>query len=141
MLAGITTAPAAAEPNRLNLSELDALTAGNSNNPAPNGGAIVGNGSNATLKSSGIVEISDNAQADSRARNLVNSSESTVANGVNVFDSRNSGASSLDGAGFDLSQQNLVLQDQRQPTRGHTYWPDILASHRTEPEQLAIVRL
>lgn len=101
-----------ASPTPLGLDELDQVTASGSN-PPPNGGAIVGNGSTANLASTGEVLISDGAQAEARAMNVVNSSESTVANGVNVFDGRVSDLAELDGAQFDVSQLNVIAQDQR----------------------------
>lgn len=113
----VAAGTAAAEPARLSLDALDRITAGSEyetgGNPAPNGGAIVGNGSSATLESSGEVVLTDGAQGESRALNLVNSSESTVANGVNVFDGRvDTDVESL-GAQFDITQSNVVTQDQR----------------------------
>lgn len=104
---------AAAAPQPLDTAEMDRITAAGSTNPAPNGGAIVGNGSSATLESRGEVIIDEAAQNEVRAMNFVNSSESTVANGVNVFDSRDAEAAALEGAQFDLSQSNIITQDQR----------------------------
>lgn len=110
----LIASPVLAERVQLDIDQLDQLTAGSANaRPAPNGGAIVGNGSSATLNSTGEVNISDGAHNDVRALNFVNSSESTVANGVNVFDSRVTDNAQLDGAQFDVTQENLVTQDQR----------------------------
>lgn len=102
-------AVAHATPSPLNADALDRITAAGSN-PAPNGGAIVGNGSSANLQSTGEVVISDASQSEVRALNFVNSSESTVANGVNVF---NGGAAATPQTGYELSQSNVVTQDQR----------------------------
>ena len=105
-----------AEPSELKLTELDAITAAGhdgSASPAPNGGAIVGNGSSANLVSTGEVIISDGAQADARALNLVNASESTVANAVNVFNAKAEEAGEFDGAVYNVDQLNSVVQDQR----------------------------
>jgi hypothetical protein len=105
------------EPSRLGLEDLDRITAGSdynsASNPAPNGGAIVGNGSSATLVSTGEVTLGDGAQSDARALNMVNSSESAVANGVNVFDGRVDESAEIAGAQFDVTQANTVAQDQR----------------------------
>ena len=101
-----------AGPSVLASADLDRITASGSN-PAPNGGAIIGNGSSASLSSTGEVLIGDGAQSETRALNMVNSSESTVANGVNVFDGRISGSATFDGAEFDVAQRNTVEQDQR----------------------------
>jgi len=102
--------PTLAAPQEFNADQLDRITAGSSSHPPPNGGAIVGNGSNAELISSGEVVI-DNAQTDVRALNIVNSSESTVANGVNIFRSQ----ALVDGDFVlpDVEQINTVVQDQR----------------------------
>lgn len=115
-IAALAIAPALyAGPTKLAPEDLARITAGSeyNSNPAPNGGAIVGNGSTATLVSTGEVNIADEAQSDARALNLVNSSESTVANGVNVFDGRTDANAAIDGSEFNISQQNVIEQDQR----------------------------
>ncbi len=111
---------AMAAPQELSADQLEWITAGTDSNPPPNGGAIVGNGSSAELKSAGEVII-DNAQSDVRALNIVNSSESTVANGVNIFSSQ----ALVDGdivlpdavdnavGSYNIEQVNTVTQDQR----------------------------
>lgn len=112
LLLATISLPALSEPTELNASQLDWITAGQ-DRPPPNGGAIVGNNSTAVLASTGEVTISDGAQATSRALNFVNSSESTVANGVNVFDGRVTQGADLADIQFDIQQQNSVNQDQR----------------------------
>lgn len=105
-----------AEPVSLQQSELDAVTAaGHSGmtSPAPNGGAIVGNGSAAVLESTGSVTIGDGSQVDARALNLVNASESTIANGVNVFNGSAAEQAEFDNLTYDVEQLNAVTQDQR----------------------------
>ncbi len=114
----VTTAIAA--PQELGPDQLDSITAGSNSNPPPNGGAIVGNGSSAQMVSKGEV-IVDAAQSEVRALNIVNSSESTVANGVNVFSSQAMVDGEIvvpDGLGsgggpYDIEQINAVSQDQR----------------------------
>lgn len=105
------------EPSELGLAELERITAAgyqqSSSDPAPNGGAIVGNGSQAVIDSIGEVILADSAQDTADALNLVNSSESAVANGVNVFDGSTSGDASLAGTTFNIEQRNVVVQDQR----------------------------
>ncbi len=105
------------EPTELGLAELERITAAgyeeSSSDPAPNGGAIVGNGSLAVIDSIGEVILDGEAQANADALNLVNSSESAVANGVNVFDGSASGNAALVGTTFDIEQRNVVVQDQR----------------------------
>ena len=104
------------EPSELGLSELERITAAGyepGSDPAPNGGAIVGNGSQATLDSVGEVTLDDSAQSDAKALNLVNSSESAVANGVNVFDSSALDTTAQAGNTFNIEQLNVIQQDQR----------------------------
>ncbi len=116
----LSVGTAMAAPQELSPDQLNSITAGSSNNPPPNGGAIVGNGSTAALVSKGEV-IVDSAQLDVRALNIVNSSESTVANGVNIFSSRAmvdgeiAIPESVDSGGgpFRIEQVNTVAQDQR----------------------------
>lgn len=114
LASAVASLSAFASPTPLGLADLDAITAGTWNNdPAPNGGAIVGNGSNATLESTGQITLADAAQSDARALNLVNGSESTIANGVNIFDGRTDGGAEIDGLSYDITQGNFVDQDQR----------------------------
>lgn len=108
-LLAVLSSPLLASPTLLTTDVLDTVTAAGSN-PAPNGGAIIGNGSTATLQSSGQVIINSGSQTDVRALNFVNSSESTVANGVNVFDGSELSSTQRN---VDISQSNLVTQDQR----------------------------
>ena len=84
----IASRPAVAGQRILTDNQLDAITAGNTEGSRPGGGAIGGNSSTATLSFKGTVHLEGNAQADARALNLVNSSESAIANGVNVWDGR-----------------------------------------------------
>ncbi|MDF0751015.1 hypothetical protein NLU14_12345 [Marinobacter sp. 71-i] len=99
-----------AGPTPLNSQDLDRITAAGST-PAPNGGAIVGNGSTANLLSAGEVRIEQESQSGVRALNFINSSESTVANGVNLFDGGST--PEISAAGYEISQSNVVTQDQR----------------------------
>lgn len=79
------------KPHRLADSQLDRVTAGNSDAGKSGedlGGAIVAGGSQATITNSGAVTLEDATQQGAQALNLVNSSQSRVANGVNVWDGR-----------------------------------------------------
>lgn len=107
-------AAAQAGPAAMDLEQMDAITAGNAEHVAASGGAIVGNDSSATITSSGEVDLSDGVQAEARALNLVNAAESTVANGVNVFDGNidESGEFGL-GTEFNVTQRNEISQEQR----------------------------
>lgn len=113
------TAPVVASqsgPSQLNLEEMDNITAGvASGHPlSASGGAIVGNDSSATLNSTGHVELLEGAQANARAMNLVTGAESTIANGINVFDGRaETTADIMDGAHFNVAQINDIVQEQR----------------------------
>jgi hypothetical protein len=102
-----------AAPQELSLMQLDSITAGNTESSSASGGAIIAGGSTGTVSSTGTVEIGEGVQADARALNMVNSSESTVANGVNIFDGRVEGGAALDGTNFDVTQGNQITQDQR----------------------------
>ena len=101
----------AKEAHRLADSQLDQITAGHtdSGNAGQDlGGAIVAGGSEATISNSGAVTLEDSTQQGAQALNLVNSSQSRVANGVNVWDGRldtQNGATEL-----NVNQENNVLQ-------------------------------
>ncbi len=105
---------AQAQPGALSLEELDRLTAGSAASLTASGGAIVGNDSSANITSSGSVSLEDEVQSGARGLNLVNSAESTVANGVNVFDGRADGAVDFNqGTTFNVDQHNEIIQEQR----------------------------
>jgi len=106
---------ALASPVELTDGQLDRIAAGSAEYDTGaaaqgSGGAIVGNSSTAEITKSGDVSIHDGVQQGAAAVNLVNSAESGVANGVNVWDGR------IDGAAVDMQaaveQSNVVLQDQ-----------------------------
>jgi len=105
---------ASAGPVALSDDALGAITAGSAGEMQGSGGAIVGNNSTGSITQSGIATIDSNAQSGAEALNLVNSSESTVANGVNIWDGDVS--NSIDaaaGANFEVNQSNAVMQEQR----------------------------
>ena len=104
-----------ADPVRLTDGALDQVTAGTPEYPLQgSGGAIVGNNSEATLFLTGTLDLSDEAQAGANGLNLVNSSESTVANGVNVWDGKLPAGTTPGANGqFDVTQENIVHQEQR----------------------------
>lgn len=117
LLALVVAGSAHAEPTQLSLTQLDDVTAGNAETSSASGGAIVAGGSKGTVSSTGTVEIGDGVQAEATALNLVNSSESTVANGVNVFDGRVEGDAAFEGTSFNVLQGNQITQDQRRNAR------------------------
>jgi hypothetical protein len=62
-------------------SQMDGVTAGSV------GGSIAGNNSTVTTSDTGAVSLSGSALSGASAINIVNSTNSSVANGVNVYDS------------------------------------------------------
>jgi hypothetical protein len=112
-----------AEPVSLGDSALDQVTAGtgtNHSNSSGSGGAIIGNSSEATITQTGGVTLEGEAQRGAKALNLVNSAESTVANGVNIWDAQGgvpafeSTAVSTDHPrGPSVEQSNIINQEQR----------------------------
>jgi hypothetical protein len=93
---------------------LDAVTAGTASaQPLASGGAVVGNNSQAILNVTGTLNLSGEAQKGANGLNVVNSSESTVANGVNVWDGKLDAAADADRTRFEVSQSNRVDQEQR----------------------------
>jgi hypothetical protein len=94
---------------------LDRVTAGGADQSLQgSGGAIVGNNSDAKLVLTGTLELGGEAQSGAMGLNVVNSSESTVANGVNVWDGKlpDNATPGTDGA-FKVRQENEVHQEQR----------------------------
>lgn len=107
-----------AQPVALDDSVLNQVTAGTENNVLEgSGGAVVGNSSTASIHSVGSVSIGDGAQSNAQSLNLVNSSESTVANGLNIWDGQITGAGSYqsetDNSNFLVNQTNEINQEQR----------------------------
>ncbi len=85
---------------------------------AGSGGAILGDGSTATLRNTGLVRLSDSVQQNVQAMDVVNAAESSVANGVNVWRgnlaAKNpaSVAPLLVNTQTNADQINLMAQDQ-----------------------------
>lgn len=102
-----------AQPISLDDSTLDKVTAGtDATDTAGSGGAIVGNSSDATINQIGGVDLDGEVQSGAKALNLVNSVESTVANGINIWDI-NSQAPSADDGQMQVEQSNMINQEQR----------------------------
>lgn len=111
-----------AEITPMSESSLDRITAGSAGNHPGNqqssesvqqsasGGAVVGNDSLATINSTGNVTLEGEAQSEARSLNMVNSSESTVANGLNIWQSQGDTAVAPPAV---VEQANNVSQDQR----------------------------
>lgn len=106
---------ALANPVPLPDQALDQVTAGSTDDSVQgSGGAIVGNNSTATLALTGTLDLDGDAQSGASALNLVNSSESTVANGVNVWDGKLPEGATPGATGqFEVAQENIVHQEQR----------------------------
>jgi hypothetical protein len=103
-----------AEPVTLDDSSLNQVTAGTDvNAPGGSGGAIIGNSSEATISQTGGVDLSGEAQSGANALNLVNTAESTVANGVNIWDVNSADTSSVDNSEMAVDQSNVISQEQR----------------------------
>ena len=101
-----------AEITPLSTADLDRLTAGSADYLSASGGAVVGNDSSADISSLGTVTLDSEAQEAARALNIVNSSESTVANGLNIWD----GQLNVEAGGSgvrSIEQSNNISQDQR----------------------------
>jgi hypothetical protein len=111
---GATTWASAAQGAAAPLSDetLDAVTAGTAQ-PLASGGAVVGNNSSAVIDITGTLNLSGEAQSGARGLNVVNSSESTVANGVNVWDGKLDAAADAKLSDFNVDQLNSVEQEQR----------------------------
>jgi hypothetical protein len=120
---------ALAGPTELSMDELDRITAGGANDQTgggelnASGGAIVGNDSEANWSWTANVVLSDNAQEGAQALNLVNSSNSMVADGVNVWDGTllsivgfgtgEGGTAAEGGATYLIEQANVIEQNER----------------------------
>ena len=106
------------QPVALDDMVLHQVTAGSENTVLEgSGGAVVGNSSTASIHSVGSVVIEGEAQSSAQSLNLVNSSESTVANGLNIWDGQIAGSAELqaetDTSNFVVNQSNEVNQEQR----------------------------
>jgi hypothetical protein len=103
-----------AGPTVLDEQQLDRVTAGTADYGPTRGqfggGAIVGNSSSATIKTTGQVKLEGSAQQGARAVNLVNGAESAVGNPVNIWDGRISGGGAA--TTLDVNQANSIAQDQ-----------------------------
>ncbi len=114
-----------ASPVTLDDLVLDQVTAGTgTSDPGGSGGAIIGNSSEATINQTGGISMEGEAQSGAMGLNIVNSAESTVANGVNIWDVKptngiigvldiNSTDVSADGGDMKVGQSNVIHQEQR----------------------------
>ena len=113
-LALLCQTPAFATPTLLVDSQLDGITAGTTDygslDQAAGGGAIVGNGAKADITLGGDVTVEGSAQTGATALNMTNSSESAVANGVNIWDGRLTGPVGVETANLTVNQVNEIVQ-------------------------------
>ncbi len=102
------------EPVTLDDLTLNQVTAGTDANTSPggSGGAIIGNSSQATINQTGGVDLSGEVQSGAKGLNIVNSAESTVANGVNIWDV-NANDANADSGEMMVDQSNMINQEQR----------------------------
>lgn len=101
----------AKRPHRLADLQMDRITAGDSDAGSSGqdlGGAIVAAQSEANIKNTGGVTLEGNVQNGAQALNLVNSSQSRVANAVNVWDGRLDSQNTA--TNLDVKQDNQVFQ-------------------------------
>lgn len=106
---------AMAGPVALTDQQLERVSAGSvdyENGSTATGGIVVANSSTADLTTGGDVTLAGSAQMGASAVNLVNSAESGVANGVNVWDGRivQGEAAGVEYTMANVDQSNLVVQ-------------------------------
>ena len=127
---------ASAGPVSLGDSALDQVTAGtgtNNSSSSGSGGAIIGNSSTATITQTGGVTLEGEAQSGAKGLNLVNSAESTVANGVNIWEVNGAQPGTDDGE-MGIDQSNIINQEQRRSASMPNY-------SRPEGDTLTVVDL
>ena len=89
--------------------QLDSITAGTDTGSNSLSGTIVAGSATATQSTKGDVSLSDGAEAETKALNLVNAADSAVGNGVNVWDGelKDQSAATV----LKVDQNNLVTQN------------------------------
>ena len=91
-------------PVSLNDRTMDEVTAGNT---AEGGGVVVGNSSGAVVSRMDGIDLSGEAQSDAKGLNIVNSTESAVANTTNIWEG--SGVTAA-GEGHNTDSEVVVNQ-------------------------------
>ena len=89
-------------------TQMDKVTAGATTTSQPAGGAIATNGSNVTTSSSGTVNLSGTAMEGAQGINVVSASNSSVGDGVNVWDGSLSTVSNSSSS--TVNQGNEITQ-------------------------------
>jgi len=98
-------------PVELSDSRLESVTAGSAEVSSPNGGLIVGNTSTALVRNFAEIQLAGEAQKNAKSLNLVNSSDTRIANGVNLWIVNPAADTQNPIAGF--SQMNTFEQHRR----------------------------
>ncbi|HKU27548.1 MAG TPA: hypothetical protein VJQ54_18900, partial [Candidatus Sulfotelmatobacter sp.] len=89
--------------------QLDSITAGTDTGSNSLSGTIVAGNASATQSTKGDVSLSDGAEAETKALNLVNAADSAVGNGVNVWDGQMKDQSAA--TVLKVDQNNLITQN------------------------------
>jgi hypothetical protein len=93
--------------------QLDSVTAGTADtSSAASGGVIVADDSTATITRKGTLSLDGGAQEQTKALNLVNSVDSGVANGVNVWDGKITNSTGVAPTQLTVNQKNNVSQTE-----------------------------
>jgi hypothetical protein len=85
--------------------QLSSITAGSDFGSAAASGAVVANGSSATIAKTGSIALQDAAQSEAKALNVLNSIGGAIGSGINVWD----GKLTTDADAFKVTQKNLVV--------------------------------
>lgn len=108
----LNTHPAHSAPVALNDSDMDQVMAGNA---ADGGGVVVGNSSKAVFNLRAGLDLNGEAQQGAKGLNIVNSTESAVANSINIWDGSGA-AAAREGSNTDsvleINQANTISQQQ-----------------------------
>lgn len=108
----LVTQPAHSEPVALTDRAMDQVTAGEA---TEGGGVVTGNSSEAVVKRTARLDLNGEAQQNANGLNIVNSTESAVANVVNIWDGNGVTATKEDNdtnSGVKINQVNSTTQEQ-----------------------------
>ena len=110
-------------------SQMDKVTAGQSEGGDASGGSIAANNSAVNTTTTGSVNLSGTALMGASGLNIVRSTDSLVANGVNVYDSSLTADNANDGS--KVNQSNSIDQSQSTGATLDSY-------HRGQNSQLTV---
>ena len=97
--------------------------------PEPLGGDVVADGSSATINRSGKVSLAGNAESAAKSLNLVNAADSSVANGVNVWEGQLAGENTA--TKLNIDQKNIVIQNGEKTASLPSYGRDANSNTHT----------